>query len=63
MTGPQHYLEAQREIAYANEAEFGSEMNYHIALAQVHATLALAAATVTNGVAENRPSWSVAIAS
>ena len=44
MTGPQHYREAERlaVVAYGLDGEAAANM---AALAQVHATLALAAAT------------------
>lgn len=55
MTGPQHYREAERLLAQAVDRqdgtpsyEAGTENHWHeatIAAAQVHATLALAAAT------------------
>jgi hypothetical protein len=46
MTGPEHYIQAERLIADSGSAELGSpqEMGLLVA-AQVHATLALAAAT------------------
>ncbi|MFE9003172.1 hypothetical protein ACFYOY_13670 [Streptomyces sp. NPDC007875] len=46
MTGPEHYREAERLLAEAdNIAEHGGDMGEMIAAAQVHATLAHAAAT------------------
>ncbi|MGW4075921.1 hypothetical protein ACWELB_20825 [Streptomyces asiaticus] len=46
MTGPEHYREAERLLAEAdNIAEQGGDMGEMIAAAQAHATLALAAAT------------------
>ncbi|WP_275558588.1 hypothetical protein [Streptomyces sp. 5-6(2022)] len=46
MTGPEHYREAERLLAEAdNIAEQGGDMGEMIAAAQVHATLAQAAAT------------------
>jgi hypothetical protein len=45
MTGPEHYLQAQQLIASPSDAG--------IALAQVHATLALAAATAMSGFDHN----------
>lgn len=44
MTGPQHYKEAERILA-GDAREEGLEPYEAFALAQVHATLALAAAT------------------
>lgn len=47
MNGPAHYREAERLIEIANRDELGSpEERYRVAAAQVHATLALVAATV-----------------
>lgn len=47
MTGPEHYREAERDLERAAEAGASDfEVQYHQARAQVHATLALAAATV-----------------
>ncbi len=50
MTGPEHYREAEELLAYAQDkTEYGSDIErYHLAAAQVHATLALAAATATS---------------
>lgn len=47
MTGPEHYREAERLIAAGEYDETGEDVLHarDIALAQVHATLALAAAT------------------
>ena len=46
MTGPEHYLEAESLLGSAVEAEGGSaDERYLLAAAQVHATLASAAAT------------------
>lgn len=45
MTGPDHYCEAERLITSARTVSFGENCQDFIALAQVHATLALAAAT------------------
>lgn len=59
MTGPEHYCEAERLITQANEAlrdqsaDSEARMMAHrmlIDTAQVHATLALAAATTGRGV-------------
>lgn len=44
MNGPEHYREAERRLAQAHEVE-GEFADYLMAKAQVHATLALAAAT------------------
>ena len=60
MTGPEHYAESERLIAQANAAlsddvDGRVKMSAHamlISQAQVHATLALAAAT-----AQTHPTW------
>ncbi len=57
MTGPEHHLEAERLIAMARESHHADLYGRHtdtqsaliLADAQVHATLALAAATITAG--------------
>lgn len=57
MTGPEHYQEAERLVAGILEGRYdeserpGSEM---LAIAQVHATLAQAAATALHGVTDQR---------
>ena len=46
MTGPEHYREAEDALETAAEEEIGSTgERYYLDKAQVHATLALAAAT------------------
>lgn len=46
MNGPQHYQEAERRLLMAWEEDSTPERNAHlVAEAQVHATLALVAAT------------------
>jgi hypothetical protein len=46
MTGPEHYEEAERLLATVKGTGYGDEMaRDRLAAAQVHATLALAAAT------------------
>lgn len=45
MTGPENYLRAERDIDLANTANGPEHAGYLLARAQVHATLALAAAT------------------
>ncbi len=46
MTGPQHYKEAEEIlVALATAAHDRSFIDVHVGVAQVHATLALAAAT------------------
>jgi hypothetical protein len=50
MTGPEHYSYAEQLLAQASEDELGSDAErFHVAKAQVHATLALAAATALPG--------------
>jgi orotidine-5'-phosphate decarboxylase len=46
MTGPEHYQEAEQHLEQAKGNEPGSDMErYNLVAAQVHATLAVAAAT------------------
>jgi hypothetical protein len=45
MTGPEHYAEAEAQLIVASESFEGDDAAYYLARAQVHATLALAAAT------------------
>lgn len=53
MTGPEHYREAEKHLAYAKSADFDSDSErYNLGAAQVHATLALAAATALNDAHE-----------
>lgn len=52
MNGPDHYLEAQRLIHRAGGSDPESASQY-LAEAQVHATLALAAATLHSGSGDN----------
>lgn len=54
MTGPENYLEAERLITDGVYDEQGEEELFKrdIALAQVHATLALAAATAMRGMVD-----------
>lgn len=46
MTPAQHVRESERELAFANQSDLGNESAYHLAAAQVHATLALVGATI-----------------
>lgn len=54
MTGPEHYCEAEMHALAAVESPAGDDgwmtdrVQYHLAMAQVHATLAVAAATACN---------------
>ncbi len=43
MTGHDHFRDAERHLNYAADASHEREERYHLARAQVHATLALAA--------------------
>lgn len=54
MTGPEHYAEAQKlaEMSRSHSISDGSAA-FTLALAQVHATLALAAATVLAAAASD----------
>lgn len=53
MNGPQHYVAAEQALDAAYQAEGGSDIErYYLASAQVHATLALAAATAGLDAAE-----------
>lgn len=45
MNGPQHFREAEKLLEQSAKDPLGSEGRYYLAAAQVHATLALAAAT------------------
>ncbi|MFF9361945.1 hypothetical protein [Streptomyces griseoluteus] len=48
-SGPEHYEEAEQLLAAASNTDIGSDLErYRLAAAQVHATLALAAATALN---------------
>lgn len=62
MNGPQHYREAERDIDRANNESIADGFaQFLIARAQVHATLALAAATmdavVIEGEQANAEQW------
>jgi hypothetical protein len=61
MTGPEHYQQAQRLARQALDSGYLDEPTRHryALVAQVHATLALAAATVIqpSGYGCNRPEW------
>ncbi|MET8334427.1 hypothetical protein [Streptosporangium canum] len=49
MTGPENYREAEKLLDAAENTPMGSdEERYYLGAAQVHATLALAAATALN---------------
>jgi hypothetical protein len=65
MTGPEHYREAERRLLMAWEEDSPQERSTQlVAEAQVHATLALAAATAYHVVAtsvDDREEWGKAI--
>jgi hypothetical protein len=46
MTPAEHYAEAERALTRAADKPLGGEAEYYLAAAQVHATLALAGATL-----------------
>lgn len=48
MTGPEHYREAERLLGAVVQTHDGAEYGTNLAQAQVHATIALAAATALN---------------
>ncbi len=54
MTGPEHYREAERLLEEAHESEIFQYKRLHEA--QIHATLALAAATALSG-ADGSETW------
>jgi hypothetical protein len=61
MTGPEHYAEAERLLAHAEHhssgATYGPEWTLTLAAAQVHATLALAAATAGGTAGPDSRAW------
>jgi hypothetical protein len=61
MTGPDHYAEAERLLALAERhssgATYGPEWTLTLAAAQVHATLALAAATAGGTAGPDSRAW------
>jgi hypothetical protein len=61
MTGPDHYAEAERLLALAERhgsgATYGPEWTLTLAAAQVHATLALAAATAGGAAGPDSRAW------
>lgn len=54
-TGPEHYREAEKLLAEAMETHDGQPADTCLARAQVHAILALAAATALNDHEEGLP--------
>jgi hypothetical protein len=58
MTGPEHYYEAQKLLADPNYGEpKGISRSEAVAAAQVHATLALAAATALGSSPADMQAW------
>src|SRR5438034_7783263 len=61
MTGPEHYAEAERLLAVADRhtsgVTYGQEWALTLAAAQVHATLAIAAATAVGTAGPDRTAW------
>lgn len=60
MTGPEHYREAERLVALAHDMadqKHQERADFIIARAQVHATLALAAATIDTTASVRGPAW------
>ena len=61
MTGPDHYAEAERLLALAGRhskgATFGQEWMPTLSAAQIHATLALAAATAVGTAGPDSRAW------
>jgi hypothetical protein len=56
MNGPEHFVAAERFLeAAVNVAQGGPEAIHHLAIAQVHATLAFAAATAMAGMIDSAP--------
>ncbi|MEV7092308.1 hypothetical protein AB0M80_05645 [Amycolatopsis sp. NPDC051045] len=55
MTGPEHYMEAERLLAKYGNGYVLPETAGKLAAAQVHATLALAAATAMAAYGETMP--------
>lgn len=58
MTGPEHYKKAEDLLKLASETALGSDMErFDLAAAQVHATLALAAATALSARMGETKQW------
>jgi hypothetical protein len=61
MTGPEHYAEAERLLALADRhtrgVTYAQEWTLTLTAAQVHATLALAAATAVGTAGPDRHVW------
>ncbi len=67
MTGPEHYVEAERDLRRANETR-AEDATFLLVRAQVHATLAMAASQVVDDVEDEaernaiKREWNRAIA-
>jgi hypothetical protein len=60
MTGPEHYAKAEELLGKAEQflqADEPSAATWSVEQAQVHATLALAAATALKGIDSEEPTW------
>ncbi|MBG0828497.1 hypothetical protein HS041_12035 [Planomonospora sp. ID67723] len=60
MTGPDHYRAAEEMLATAKEADAGADrddIKLFLRFAEIHATLALAAATGVGAIAGDRQNW------
>ena len=60
MTGPEHYAKAEELLGKAEQllqADEPSAATWSVEQAQVHATLALAAATALKGIDSEEPAW------
>ncbi|MFF4595296.1 hypothetical protein [Amycolatopsis sp. NPDC001319] len=60
MTGPEHYLEAERLVASTSMRDLLPEDANKLAAAQVHATLALTAATIASAGQRATVAWAEA---
>jgi hypothetical protein len=60
MTGPEHYAEAERLVALAGMGGAPADMQI-VAEAQVHATLAVAAATIAASGSPIAMTWHAAV--
>jgi hypothetical protein len=60
MTGPEHYAKAEQLLGQAEQlvqADEPSAATWSVEQAQVHATLALAAATALKDIDSEEPTW------
>ena len=57
MTGPEHYVLAEKLVTEAGQARGDAARDRRIAIAQVHATLALSAATALGAGALDAVAW------